>query len=114
PIGSIESVFNRNQRRIGTEGGENISFVRTGQRSLHRLSDLLPLLELEDARQGPTPLDLLPDPVLPLPYVKVAVRPLHREPLGHDDDPGLVPHDPVPGADDLAPALDLAPDLPVA
>src|SRR2546426_641796 len=29
-------------------------------------ADLLPLLELEDAREGPAPLDLLADPVLPL------------------------------------------------
>src|SRR2546426_4487162 len=77
-------------------------------------ADLLPLLELEDAREGPAPLDLLADPVLPLEDVEGAVRHLHGDLLGDDDDPGLVPDDPVPGADDLAPNLDLAPDLPVA
>src|SRR2546422_2805315 len=77
-------------------------------------ADLPPLLKLEDAREGPAPLDLLADPVLPLEDVEGAVRHLHGDLLGDDDDPGLVPDDPVPGADDLAPNLDLAPDLPVA
>src|SRR2546427_8202055 len=77
-------------------------------------ADLLPLLKLEDAREGPAPLDLLANPVLPLEDVEGAVRHLHGRLLGDHADPGLVPDDPVPGADDLAPNLDLAPDLPVA
>src|SRR5436309_3062276 len=77
-------------------------------------ADLLPLLELQDRAQRAAPLDLLADAVLPLEDVERAVRHLDRELLRHDDDPGLVPHDPVPRADDLPAALNLAPDVPVA
>src|SRR3989449_6429739 len=74
--------------------------------------DLFPLLELEHGTQRAAPLDLLADPVLPLEDVKGAVRHLDRLFARHDDQAGLVPHDPVARVHFLAAALDLAPDLP--
>src|SRR5256886_5365523 len=73
--------------------------------------DLFPLLELEHGTQRAAPLDLLADPVLPLEDVKGAVRHLDRLFARHDDQAGLVPHDPVARVHFLAAALDLAPDL---
>src|SRR3989442_10839201 len=76
--------------------------------------DLFPLFELEHGTQRATPLDLLADPVLPLEDVERAVRHLDGLFARHDDQPGLVPHDPVAHAHFLAAALDLAPDFPEA
>src|SRR3989449_7677440 len=73
--------------------------------------DLFPLLELEHGTQRAPSLDLLADPVLPLEDVKGAVRHLDRLFARHDDQPGLVAHDPVARVNLLAAALDLAPDL---
>src|SRR2546428_4083446 len=74
--------------------------------------DLFPLLELEHGTQRAPSLDLLADPVLPLEDVKGAVRHLDRLFARHDDQAGLVAHDPVARVHFLAAALDLAPDLP--
>src|SRR3989442_15365599 len=74
--------------------------------------DLFPLLELEHGTQRAPSLDLLAAPVLPLEDVKGAVRHLDRLFARHDDQAGLVPHDPVARVHFLAAALDLAPDLP--
>src|SRR2546427_4503232 len=74
--------------------------------------DLFPLLELEHGTQRAAPLDLLADPVLPLEDVERAVRHLDHLFARHDDQPGLVPHDPVARVHFLAAALDLAPDFP--
>src|SRR2546428_12785539 len=76
--------------------------------------DLFPLFELEHGTQRAAPLDLLADPVLPLEDVERAVRHLDRLFARHDDQPGLVAHDPVARVQLLAAALDLAPDLPEA
>src|SRR2546428_2555573 len=76
--------------------------------------DLFPLFELEHGTQRATPLDLLADPVLPLEDVERAVRHLDRLFARHDDQPGLVAHNPVARVHFLAAALDLAPDLPEA
>src|SRR2546427_2585177 len=74
--------------------------------------DLSPLLELEHGTQRAAPLDLLADPVLPLEDVERAVRHLDRLFARHDDQPGLVAHDPVARVHFLAAALDLTPDFP--
>src|SRR2546427_2958764 len=74
--------------------------------------DLFPLLELEHGTQRAPSLDLLADPVLPLEDVERAVRHLDRLFARHDDQPGLVAHDPVARVHFLAAALDLTPDLP--
>src|SRR2546427_2988510 len=74
--------------------------------------DLSPLFELEHGTQRATPLDLLADPVLPLEDVERAVRHLDRLFARHDDQPGLVAHNPVARVHFLAAALDLAPDFP--
>src|SRR2546422_9521654 len=74
--------------------------------------DLFPLLELEHGTQRAPSLDLLADPVLPLEDVERAVRHLDRLFARHDDQPGLVAHDPVARVHFLAAALDLAPDFP--
>src|SRR2546428_9956955 len=83
----------------------------TGRRS-KASPDLFPLLELEHGTQRAAPLDLLADPVLPLEDVKGAVRHLDRLFGRHDDQAGLVPHDPVARVHFLAAALDLTPDFP--
>src|SRR3989442_7621950 len=76
--------------------------------------DLFPLLELEHGTQRAPSLDLLADPVLPLEDVERAVRHLDRLFARHDDQPGLVAHDPIARVHFLAAALDLAPDFPEA
>src|SRR2546426_8398583 len=76
--------------------------------------DLFPLLELEHGTQRAPSLDLLADPVLPLEDVKGAVRHLDRLFARHNDQAGLVAHDPVARVHFLATALDLAPDFPEA
>src|SRR3989454_6839150 len=73
--------------------------------------NLFPLLELQDRAEGAATFDLLADPVLPLEHVEGAVRHLDRLLAGHDDQPRLIPHDPIARVDLLPAALDLAPDL---
>src|SRR5207245_7205692 len=73
-----------------------------------------PLLELEDGAEGAAAFDLLADPVLPFEHVEGAVRHLDRLLAGHDDQPRLIPHDPIARVDLLPAALDLASDLPEA
>src|SRR3989440_10963622 len=78
------------------------------------LTESVPTSRVRDGAEGAAPLDLLANPVLPLEHVEGPVRHLDRLLAGHDDQPGLIPDDPVAGVDLLPAALDLAPDLPEA